>query len=101
VYDKGDPSLKGDLVRDLVSAFTGTGPKLKVDQETELFEEGALPTGEGKSITSYKDIMNLANEVGDQSLVYKFMSLATNAATWSTRSAFGRFGLSSILSESE
>ena len=101
VYEKGDSDLKGDLVRDLVSAFTGSGPKLKVDEETQLFEAGALPTGEGKSITSYKDIVSLANEVGDQSLVYKFMSLATNAATWSTRSAFGRFGLSNILSESE
>ncbi|KAK5658925.1 hypothetical protein OQA88_1741, partial [Cercophora sp. LCS_1] len=101
VYEKGDPELKEQLVRDLVSAFTGTGPQLKVDDETELFEAGALPTGEGKSITSYKDIVNLANEVGDQSLVYKFMSLATNAATWSTRSAFGRFGLSNLLSESE
>jgi len=101
VYEKGDESLKGALVRDLVAAFTGSGPQLKVDEETELFDAGALPTGEGKSITSYKDIVNLANEVGDQSLVYKFMSLATNAATWSTRSAFGRFGLSNILSESE
>ncbi|KAK3335839.1 proteasome stabiliser-domain-containing protein [Cercophora scortea] len=101
VYEKGDPELKGELVRDLVSAFTGSGTQLKVDEETELFEAGALPTGEGKSVTSYKDIMNLANEVGDQSLVYKFMSLAANAATWSTRSAFGRFGLSNILSESE
>jgi len=72
-----------------------------VDADTELFEPGALPTGEGNSVTSYKDIISLANEVGDQSLVYKFMSLAANAATWSTRAAFGRFGLSSILSESE
>ena len=102
VYEKGDPSLKGDLVKDLVSSFTGAGPKLEVDEETELFEAGALPTGEGnKSVTSYKDIVNLANEVGDQTLIYKFMSLAANAATWSTRSAFGRFGLSSILSDSE
>ncbi|AEO70666.1 uncharacterized protein THITE_2070453 [Thermothielavioides terrestris NRRL 8126] len=101
VYEKGDAELKGELVRDLVSAFTGTGPQLKVDQKTELFDAGALPTGDGKSITSYKDIVNLANEIGDPSLVYKFMSLATNAATWSTRSAFGRFGLSNILSESE
>ncbi|KAL1837813.1 hypothetical protein VTJ49DRAFT_3378 [Mycothermus thermophilus] len=101
VYEKGDAALKGDLVRDLVATFTGSGPQLKVDQDTELFDAGALPTGEGKSITSYKDIVSLANEVGDPSLVYKFMSLATNAATWSTRSAFGRFGLSSILSESE
>ncbi|EPE06844.1 proteasome component [Ophiostoma piceae UAMH 11346] len=102
VYEKGDPSLKGDLVKDLVSSFTGSGPKLEVDEETELFDAGALPTGEGnKSVTSYKDIVNLANEVGDQTLIYKFMSLAANAATWSTRSAFGRFGLSNILSDSE
>lgn len=101
VYERGDADLKSALVKDLVSAFTGTGTQLKVDQETELFEPGALPTGEGNSITSYKDIVNLANEVGDQRLVYKFMSLAANAATWSTRSAFGRFGLSNILSESE
>lgn len=101
VYERGDEDLKNTLVKDLVSAFTGTGTQLKVEEETELFEPGALPTGEGNSVTSYKDIVNLANEVGDQRLVYKFMSLAANAATWSTRSAFGRFGLSNILSESE
>lgn len=100
-YEKGDAELKSALVKDLVSAFTGSGTQLKVDEDTELFDAGALPTGEGSSITSYKDIVNLANEVGDQRLVYKFMSLAANAATWSTRSAFGRFGLSNILSESE
>ncbi|KAH8603038.1 proteasome stabiliser-domain-containing protein [Bisporella sp. PMI_857] len=101
VYEQGDEDLRQKLVKDLVASFTGTSAQLKVDEETELFEPGALPTGEGKSVTSYKDIISLANEVGDQSLVYKFMSLASNAATWSTRSAFGRFGLSSILSDSE
>ncbi|OTA97517.1 hypothetical protein M434DRAFT_391964 [Hypoxylon sp. CO27-5] len=101
VYEKGDQSLKGDLVKDLVASFTGSKTQLKVDEETELFDAGALPTGEGKSITSYKDIISLANEVGDQSLIYKFMALATNAATWTARSAFGRFGLSNILSDAE
>ncbi|KAI1383562.1 proteasome component [Hypoxylon trugodes] len=101
VYEKGDESLKGDLVKDLVASFTGTKTQLKVDDDTELFDAGALPTGEGKSITSYKDIISLANEVGDQSLIYKFMALATNAATWTARSAFGRFGLSNILSDAE
>jgi proteasome component ECM29 len=101
VYEQGDKTLREKLVNDLVASFTGTSAQLKVDEETELFEPGALPTGDGNSVTSYKDIISLANEVGDQSLVYKFMSLAANAATWSTRSAFGRFGLSSILSESE
>ncbi|KAI1372655.1 proteasome component [Hypoxylon crocopeplum] len=101
VYEKGDQSLKGDLVKDLVASFTGSKTQLKVDEDTELFDAGALPTGEGKSITSYKDIISLANEVGDQSLIYKFMALATNAATWTARSAFGRFGLSNILSDAE
>ncbi|KAI9731286.1 MAG: proteasome component M29 [Claussenomyces sp. TS43310] len=100
VYEQGDKALRERLVNDLVASFTGTSTKIKVDEETELFEPGALPIGEGESVTSYKDIMSLAAEVGDQSLVYKFMSLASNAATWSTRAAFGRFGLSSILSES-
>ena len=100
VYEQGDKDLRERLVADLVASFTGTSTKIKVDKETELFEPGALPTGDGQSVTSYKDIMSLAAEVGDQSLVYKFMSLASNAATWSTRAAFGRFGLSSILSES-
>ncbi|KAI1502362.1 proteasome stabiliser-domain-containing protein [Biscogniauxia marginata] len=101
VYERGDQSLKGDLVKDLVASFTGNKTRLQVDEDTELFDAGALPTGEGKSITSYKDIISLANEVGDQSLIYKFMALATNAATWTARSAFGRFGLSNILSDAE
>jgi proteasome component ECM29 len=101
VHERGDEELKAALVKDLVSAFTGSATQLKVDNETELFEPGALPTGEGSSVSSYKDIVSLANEVGDQRLVYKFMSLAVNAATWSTRSAFGRFGLTNILSDSD
>ena len=101
VYEKGDRSLKDDLVRDLVGSFTGSTTNLAgtVSDETQLFEPGALPTGEG-SVTTYKDIMNLASEVGDSSLVYRFMSLASNNAIWSSRAAFGRFGLSNILSDS-
>jgi len=101
VYEKGDRSLKDDLIRDLVGSFTGTNAALagNVSSETQLFEPGALPTGDG-SVTTYKDIMSLAAEVGDSSLVYRFMSLASNNAIWSSRAAFGRFGLSNILSDS-
>ncbi|WEW60337.1 proteasome component M29 [Emydomyces testavorans] len=102
VYEMGNQELKDDLVRDLVRSFTAEGSNLgggKVSTDTELFEPGALPTGEG-SITTYKDIVNLASEVGDPSLVYRFMSLASNNSVWSSRAAFGRFGLSSLLSDS-
>lgn len=101
VYEKGNRSLKDDLIRDLVGSFTGTSTGLvgNVSGETELFEPGALPTGDG-SVTTYKDIMSLASEIGDPGLVYRFMSLASNNAIWSSRAAFGRFGLSNILSDS-
>ncbi|KAH8693533.1 putative proteasome component [Talaromyces proteolyticus] len=102
VYEMGDQELRDDLVRDLISSFTGNNPTLagNVSSDTKLFEPGALPTGEGKSVTTYKDIMNLASEVGDPSLVYRFMSMASNNAIWSSRAAFGRFGLSAVLSDS-
>lgn len=101
IYEKGDRSLKDDLVRDLVSSFTGSSANMagQVSGETQLFEPGALPTGDG-SITTYKDIMSLAAEVGNPSLVYKFMSLAANNAIWTSRAALGRFGLSNIFSDS-
>lgn len=101
VYEKGDRQLKDDLVRDLVGSFSDNKPKISgtVSEDTQLFEPGALPTGDG-SITTYKDILSLASEVGDSSLVYRFMSLASNNSIWSSRAAFGRFGLSSVLSDS-
>lgn len=101
VYEKGDRQLRDDLVRDLVSSFSDNKSKMSgtVSEDTQLFEPGALPTGDG-SITTYKDILNLASEVGDSSLVYRFMSLASNNSIWSSRAAFGRFGLSNIFSDS-
>lgn len=102
VYEKGDRSLKADLVRDLVSSFSSDKQSQlagNVSADTQLFEPGALPTGDG-SVTTYKDIMSLAAEVGDSSLVYRFMSMASSNAIWSSRAAFGRFGLSNVLSDS-
>lgn len=101
VYEMGDKTVKDELIKDLIASFTGTRTSLagNVSGETELFEPGALPTGEG-SVSTYNDIMSLASEVGDPSLVYRFMSLASNNAIWSSRAAFGRFGLSNLLSSS-
>ena len=102
IYEKGSRGLKDELVRDLVSSFSSDRQSQlagNVSADTQLFEPGALPTGEG-SVSTYKDIMSLASEVGDSSLVYRFMSMASSSAIWSSRAAFGRFGLSNVLSDS-
>ena len=104
VYEMGDKSMREDLVRDLVQSFTGNTARLgggSVEEDTELFEPGTLPTEGGASVTTYKDIVSLANEVGDPSLVYRFMNMASSNAIWTSRAAFGRFGLSSILADSD
>ena len=102
VYEMGDENLKNDLVRELVASFTGGNARMggTVMSDTELFEPGALPTGDG-SVTTYKDIVSLASEMGDPGLVYRFMNLASNNAIWTSRAAFGRFGLSNILAGSD
>ncbi|KAI5306570.1 proteasome component M29 [Ascosphaera pollenicola] len=107
VYDKGSQHMRDELIRDLVRSFTaerdtqsnvfGGG---QVTEETEIFNPGAIPTGDGSSVTTYKDIVNLASEAGDPSLVYRFMSLASSNAIWSSRVAFGQFGLSGLFSDS-
>ena len=62
VYDISSKDLRDDLVRDLVGSFTGAKSNFSgtITQDSELFEPGALPTGEGSSITSYKDVSTTA-----------------------------------------
>ena len=55
VYEKGSKALKDDLIRDLVGSFTENKASFSgsVSQDTELFDPGALPTGNG-SITTVR-----------------------------------------------
>ncbi|CAI4063344.1 Ecm29p SKDI_08G0120 [Saccharomyces kudriavzevii IFO 1802] len=108
VYEIGGSDLKESMVKGLLKSFTdstagtastsATGVSGSVSEETELFEPGILNTGDG-SISTYKDILNLASEVGDPALVYKFMSLAKSSALWSSRKGIA-FGLGAIMSKS-
>ena len=101
IYDLGNNDLKEEMVKGLLKSFTSTTETLtsgSISDETQLFEPGTLNTGDG-SISTYKDIMNLATEVGDPSLVYKFMTLAKSSSLWISRKGIA-FGLSAIMSKS-
>ncbi|KAH3674419.1 hypothetical protein WICMUC_003256 [Wickerhamomyces mucosus] len=103
IYELGDNDLKETLVKSLLRSFTDSASASKlssgsVSEDTELFQPGVLKTDDG-SISTYKDILNLASEVGDPSLVYKFMSLAKSSALWSSRKGIA-FGLGNIMSKS-
>lgn len=101
VYESGGKDVKDKLVRDLVQSFTAENKfgltSASVSEDTQLFEPGVLDTGDG-SISTYKDILNLASEVGDPSLIYKFMSLAAHSSLWASRKG-AAFGLGNILTK--
>lgn len=102
VYELGDHELKDSLVRGLLKSFTDSSSSQgltsgSVDLETELFAPDVLKTDDG-SVSTYKDVLSLASDVGDPSLVYKFMSLAKSSALWSSRRGMA-FGLGSVMSK--
>lgn len=102
IYELGDNDLKEVMVKSLLRNFTDSkeSNSLKagtVDLETQLFDKDVLKTHDG-SVSTYRDVLNLAADVGDPSLVYKFMSLAKSNALWSSRKGMA-FGLGSILSK--
>ncbi|GJN13854.1 hypothetical protein PR202_gb00604 [Eleusine coracana subsp. coracana] len=99
VYELGDASMKEQLVYALVNTLTGAARKkkaIKLMEDSEVFQEGTIgnnPTG-GK-LSTYKELCNLANEMGQPDLIYKFMDLANyQAALNSKRGA--AFGFSKI-----
>ncbi|TID15442.1 hypothetical protein CANINC_004408 [Pichia inconspicua] len=101
-YEKGSYDAQETLVHDLLRSFTDSNKTSRelmsgyIDNDTQLFDEGVLNTGDGESISTYKDVLSLASEVGNPSLVYKFMSLAKSSALWSSKKGIA-FGLSAIL----
>lgn len=102
VYEMGDGELKEEMVKGLLKSFTDNKEAMNmaagsISGETELFDAGTLNTGDG-SVTTYKDILNLASDVGDPSLVYKFMSLSKSSSLWSSKKGVS-FGLGAIMSK--
>ncbi|KAL3231732.1 Proteasome component ECM29 [Nakaseomyces bracarensis] len=104
IYEMGSNDLKEDMIKGLFKSFTSNNDGLKlssgaVSENTELFERDTMNTGDGGSISTYKDILNLASEVGDPGIVYQFMSLAKNSMLWSSRKGIA-FSLGAIMSKS-
>ncbi|XP_024544607.1 proteasome adapter and scaffold protein ECM29 [Selaginella moellendorffii] len=95
VYELGDAATREELVKALVGTLSGTAKKkrpIKLMEDTEVFAEGSIGEAPGGgNISTYKELCNLANEMGQPDLVYKFMDLANYQASLNSRrgAAFG------------
>ncbi|CAH1427060.1 unnamed protein product [Lactuca virosa] len=99
VYELGDESMKKNLVSALVGTLTGTGKRkraVKLVEDTEVFQEGSIGgTLSGGKLSTYKELCNLANEMGQPDLIYKFMDLANHQASLNSKRG-AAFGFSKI-----
>ncbi|ORY87576.1 proteasome stabiliser-domain-containing protein [Protomyces lactucae-debilis] len=105
VYKQSDQSTKDELVSSLMGTFASDSAakaaagNIGMSSESELFAPGTLSVGDNNNVSTYKDICDLAVDMGNNELVYQFMSLASSASIWSTRRG-SALGLSSILASS-
>ncbi|XP_057515552.1 uncharacterized protein LOC130797079 [Amaranthus tricolor] len=95
VYELGDESMKKNLVNALVGTLTGSGKRkraVKLVEDSEVFQEGAIgDSPSGGKLSTYKELCNMANEMGQPDLIYKFMDLANYQAALNSKrgAAFG------------
>lgn len=99
VYELGDASMKENLVHALVNSLTGSGKRkraIKLVEDSEVFQEGVIGEGlSGGKLSTYKELCNVANEMGQPDLIYKFMDLANYQASLNSKRG-AAFGFSKI-----
>ncbi|GAB1605474.1 proteasome adapter and scaffold protein ECM29-like [Argonauta hians] len=97
VYENCSTEQKDALVSQLVDTLiTGKRSKMVVTGETQVFSSGSMgKTPEGGSITTYKELCNIATDLNQPDLIYKFMHLANHQATWNSKKG-AAFGFSTI-----
>lgn len=99
VYELGDASMKKNLVNALVGTLTGSGKRkraVKLVDDSEVFQEGTIgESPSGGKLSTYKELCNLANEMGQPDMIYKFMDLANYQASLNSKRG-AAFGFSKI-----
>jgi proteasome component ECM29 len=100
-YELADEATRASLVESLVGVLSGTAGRKRprvgdLTGETKVLEPGSIGTAPGGgSLSTYKEICSLANELGQPDLVYRFMQLANHqAAVNASRGA--AFGFASV-----
>jgi len=100
-YELADEATRASLVESLVGVLSGTAGRKRpragdLTGDTKVLEPGSIGTAPGGgSLSTYKEICSLANELGQPDLVYRFMQLANHqAAVNASRGA--AFGFASV-----
>ena len=94
LYDKSDSAdMKDELVNSLLRTFSSGQSKVSADTMVEVDSE----RGE---FSSMKELMGVANDMGQPDLVYKFLDVASHHSIWQSKMG-SAFTLHSLLSTNQ
>ena len=99
-YELADETTRAALVESIVGVLSGAAGRKRragdLTGDTQVFESGTIGTAPGGgSLSTYKEICSLANELGQPDLVYRFMQLANHQASINA-SRGAAFGFASV-----
>jgi proteasome component ECM29 len=100
-YELADEATRASLVESLVGVLSGTAGRKRpragdLTDDTKVLEPRSIGTAPGGgSLSTYKEICSLANELGQPDLVYRFMQLANHQAAMNA-SRGAAFGFASV-----
>lgn len=84
------------LLEQLTDGNKGKVIKVSDSEDTKIFEEGVLgKTPTGANLSTYKELCSLASDLNQPEMIYQFMQLANNNASWNSKLG-AAFGLKSI-----
>lgn len=88
-YELGSSSAKDLLVNNLMQTLASGTTGYKVSTTSKLFPEGALGKAPealgGGGLSTYKELLSVANEMGSPDMIYKFLSLSSHHSLWNSK----------------
>ncbi|VIO98641.1 Uncharacterized protein BM_BM3047 [Brugia malayi] len=102
IFELGSENQKKVMVEELVNTLSAGRKQINpVAPDTLLFSKGELGTSPmGENLTTYKELCNLATDLNQPDLIYKFMQLANHNILWNSKK-ISSFNLFSIIMQQE
>ncbi|VDK85675.1 unnamed protein product [Litomosoides sigmodontis] len=102
VFELGSEEQKKVMVEELINTLSDGRKRAElVTPDTVLFAKGELGTTPmGQNLTTYKELCNLATDLNQPDLIYKFMQLANHNILWNSKKG-AAFGFSIIIQQAK
>ncbi|BFZ55647.1 proteasome component M29 [Savitreella phatthalungensis] len=107
VYVRADQATRDSLVTNIFSIFTSDSDakasRGRVERDSEIFSglSATAPASDGKEnkkLSTFRDVCDLALDMGNNDMIYQFLSLSSANAMWSTRRG-AALGISAMLDD--